>query len=98
VTPRVALGRWFAIWFALLALSAILGKFFDRGAPATWPGLVRYAIGTFIAPGGIAWVALFWHAFGGGPTATGLVFIAFVNATIWLIAVYIVFTALRSLR
>jgi hypothetical protein len=98
VTPKVAVGRWFAIWFALLALSAILVQYFDRGAPATWPMLARFAIGTFLAPGGIAWVALFWRAFGGGPTAPGLVFIAVVNSTIWLIVVYVVLTALRWLR
>ena len=98
VTRLLGLKRWLVIWLALLSLSAILARYFDNGPPASWSNQARVAVESFIAPGGIIWTALFWHAFGGGPTAAGLVFIVLVNSTLWAIAVYLAARILGRLR
>jgi len=56
------------------------------------------AVESFLAPGGIIWTALFWHAFGRGPTPAGLVFVALVDSTLWAIAIYLVARILGRLR
>ena len=94
---KISLGA--LIWFALLAMSATLVWYFDPGAPPSWPLYVRFAIAIFLAPGGLVWMALFWHPFGGGPTGFGQVFVALINATLWLLCIYIsiwIFGRLRA--
>ena len=86
------------IWLVLLSLSAILARYFDHGAPASWPTLARVAIECFLAPGGVIWTALLWHPFGSGPTPVGLVFIALVNSTLWTIAAYVAARVVGRLR
>jgi hypothetical protein len=98
VTRLLGLKGWLVIWLALLSLSAILVRYFGNGPPASWSNLARVAVESFIAPGGIIWTALFWHAFGGGPTAAGLAFIVFVNSTLWAIAVYLAARILGRLQ
>jgi hypothetical protein len=88
MTRLPGLKRWLVVWFALLGLSAMLARYFDNGPPAAWSNLTRVAAESFLAPGGIIWMALFWHTFGNGPTAAGLVFIALVNSTLWALAIY----------
>jgi hypothetical protein len=88
VTRSLGLKRWLVIWLVLLSLSAIFARYFDSGPPTSWSHLARVAAEGFLAPGGFIWTALFWHAFGSGPTAAALVFIALVNATLWVVAVY----------
>jgi hypothetical protein len=94
----LGLKRWLVIWLVLLSLSAILARYFDNGPPASWSDAARVAVESFLAPGGIIWTALFWHAFASGPTAAGLVFIALVNSTLWAIAVYLAARILGWLR
>ena len=89
MTRHVVLRRWFVIWVVLLGLSAALARYFDPGVPADWPAPARFATEIFLAPGGVTWLALFWHAFGAGPTDRGLAFIALVNSAIWLLAGYV---------
>jgi hypothetical protein len=97
--PReVHVRRWLLIWLVLLGLSAILARYFDHGAPPDWPDAARFAIATFLAPGGLAWMGLFWHAFGPGPTGAGLVCIALLNSTVWLVAAYTVAKVVNLLR
>lgn len=98
MTRYVALRRWIFIWLVLFGLSAILARYFDPGAPVDWPGPVRFATGIFLAPGGVTWLGLFWHAFGSGPTAMGLAFIALVNSAIWLVGAYTSSKVLSWLR
>ena len=98
MTRHVALRPWILIWLVLLGLSAILAEYFDPGAPVDWPGPVRFATGIFLAPGGVTWLGLFWHAFGSGPTAMGLAFIALVNSAIWLLTAYTSSKVLSWLR
>jgi hypothetical protein len=86
VIRHVVLRRWFFIWLVLLGLSAVLARYFDPGAPVDWPEPARFATGIFLAPGGMTWLGLFWHAFGAGPTDMGLAFIALLNSAIWLLA------------
>lgn len=90
--------RWFLLWLVLLAVSAALARYFDLGAPVDWPEPARFATGIFLAPGGMAWLGLFWHAFGAGPTEIGLAFIALLNSSIWLLAVYTSSKVLSWLR
>ena len=80
--------RWWTVWFLLLGLSAALVPYFDTGAPVSLPGFLRAAVGIFLAPGGLIWMALFWAAFGGGPTDTGRMFIVLVNSIAWLFFIY----------
>ena len=80
--------RWWSVWFLLLGLSAALVPYFDSGAPASLPGFLRAALGIFLAPGGLTWMALFWVAFGGGPTDAGKAFIILLNSTAWLFFIY----------
>ncbi len=89
MTRLLGLKRWLVIWLVLLSLSAILARCFDNGPPASWSNLARVAVENFLAPGGIIWTALFWHAFGSGPTTAGLVFIVLVNSTLWAAGVYL---------
>ena len=98
MTRLLGLKRWLVIWLLLLGLSAFLARYFDHGPPASWFNLARVAVEAFLAPGGIIWTALFWHAFGSGPTANGLVFIALVNSTLWSIAIYLAARILGRLR
>ena len=98
MTRHVASRRWFFIWLVLLGLSALLAGYFDPGAPADWPGPARFATGIFLAPGGMAWLGLFWHPFGAGPTEMGLAFIALINSVAWLLAVYASSKMLGRLR
>ncbi len=98
MTRHVAFKRWFFFWLVLLGLSAILASYFDPGAPADWPGPARLATGIFLAPGGMSWLALFWHAFGGGPTGMDLAFIALLNSAIWWLAAYTSSKVLSWLR
>jgi hypothetical protein len=98
VTRLLGLKRWLVIWLALLSLSAILARYFDNGPPTSWSNVERVAVESFIAPGGIIWTALFWHAFGSRPTTAGLVFIVLVNSTLWAIAVYLAARILERLR
>lgn len=82
--------RWWAIWLLLLGLSAIMARHFDHGTPASWPAFAREATEIFLVPGGLVWMALFWHAFGSGPTEAGQVIIVLANATLWSLAAYTV--------
>jgi hypothetical protein len=81
-----------------MVVSAILARYFDSGPPVSWSNPARIAAESFLAPGGFIWTALFWHAFGSGPTAAGLVFIALVNATLWAVAVYVAVRILEWIR
>ena len=98
MTRNIALRLWLVIWLVLLGSSAILARYFDPGAPSDWPGPARLATAVFLAPGGLTWLGLFWHAFGAGPTETGLAFIALLNSAIWLIAAYALSRVVRRLR
>jgi hypothetical protein len=98
VTRFFGLKRWLAVWLLLLGVSGILVRYFDNGPPASWSNPARVGAESFLAPGGIIWTALFWHAFGYGPTPAGLVFIAAVNSTLWAIAIYLVARILGWLR
>lgn len=81
--------RWWGVWLMLLGLSAILAGYIDMGAPTSWPRIAQMAVGIFVAPGAVIWVALFWHPFAGGDLSGAIrVFIALVNSTLWLIAIY----------
>jgi len=80
--------RWWAIWLLLLGLSAIVAGYFDHGTPASWPAFAREATEIFLVPGGLVWMALFWHAFDSGPTEAGQVIIVLANATLWSLAAY----------
>jgi hypothetical protein len=95
VTRLLGLKRWLVIWLVLLNVSAMLVRYFDSGPPASWYKPARVAAESFLAPGGLFWTALFWHAFGSGPTSAGLLFIALVNATLWAAALY---TAVKILK
>lgn len=90
--------RCLAVWFVLLALGATLIPYFNNGPPASWPSLVRVAIESFLAPGGLFWIALFWHPFGSGPTDTESVLIILVNSTVWLIFIYATIWIIGRLR
>jgi hypothetical protein len=89
VTRLLGLKRWLVVWLVLLSLSATLARYFDNGPPASWSNLARVTTESFLAPGGIIWTALFWHAFGSGPTEAGLVFIVLVNSILWAVAIYL---------
>lgn len=98
VSCLVGSRRWWALWFVLLGLSATAVPYFDNGAPTSWPSLLRVAIGIFLAPGGLIWMALFWRAFGGGPAEIGRVFIVLMNSTVWLLLICTAIWILGRLR
>jgi hypothetical protein len=67
----------------LLTLSALGVAYVDQRPPSSWPAAARVAVEGFMAPGGLAWLALFWHPFGDGPDWAGRLLIVLVNATAW---------------
>ena len=76
----------------LLCLSAFLDGYIDMGAPTSWPRIAQTAVGVFVAPGGVIWIALFWHPFAGAdPSGAVRVFIALINSTLWLLVIYAAF-------
>lgn len=97
MTRRFGLKRWLVVWLVLLSMSATLARYFDNGPPASWPHLARVITESFLAPGGIIWTALFWHAFGNGPILPGLVLIALVNSILWGLAIYVAVKIVGSL-
>jgi hypothetical protein len=98
VSRLVGPARWLAEWFVLFALSATFVPYFDNGPPNLWPSPLRAAMEVFLAPGGLFWIALFWHPFGDGPTGTESVFIVLVNSMAWLIFLYVAIWILGRLR
>jgi hypothetical protein len=94
----LGLKRWLLVWLVLFSLSATLARYFDSGPPASWSNLARVVTESFLAPGGIVWTALFWHAFGKGPTLAGLVLIALVNSILWVAVIYLSFKIIGWLR
>ena len=97
VTRPFGFKRWLVIWLVPLSLSATLVRYFDSGPPTSWPNLARLTTEIFLAPGGTIWTALFWRAFGSGPTIAGLVFIVLVNSILWAVAVYLAIQILGRL-
>jgi hypothetical protein len=82
----------------LLILSILGVAYVDQGPPSSWPALVRVAVEGFMAPGGFAWLAMFWHPFGDGPSWTGRLLIVLVNATVWTLALFGAARAWRALH
>jgi hypothetical protein len=83
---------------ALLALSALGVAHVYHGPPSAWPAPARIAVEGFMAPGGFAWLALFWHPFGDGPDWAGKLAIVLVNATVWTLVLLGAARAWRALR
>jgi hypothetical protein len=72
--------------------------FVDHGPPSSWPAPARVAVESFMAPGGLAWLALFWHPYGDGPNWAGSLVIVLVNATVWGLVLLGAARAWRALR